>query len=142
VELTPDLAKLATQPPAAAPPASPVSTPEGPPRVGEDRRIRDLLNAYVGAMQDKDQVALRHLWPTITDKEYGKLTAAFRDADSIQISLDNCKQDPILDGSEAHVTCHQTFKIRSRGSPQTLTNTAAFTLRKLKTGDWIIAAVK
>ncbi len=145
VELTPDLAKLAPEPtvaPAAAPSASPVSTPTATaPTADDDRRIRGLLDAYVGAMQDKDQVQLRHLFPTITDKEYGKLTAAFRDADSIQISLDNCKHDPI-DGAEAHVTCHQTFRVKSRGSPQTLTNTAAFALRKLKTGDWIITAIR
>jgi serine/threonine-protein kinase len=140
VELTPELAKITTQPPVVAMPAPPPSpTPVEPaPRVDDDRRIRELLNAYVAAMQDKDQVQVRHLWPTITDKLYGKMTAALRDADSIRMSLDNCKQELIMDGAAANVTCRQTLNVKARGSVQTLTNTATFALRKLKTGDWII----
>ena len=90
----------------------------------------------------KIESGLRRLWPTMTDKDFGKLTASFRDADSIQVSLDSCKQDPIRDGAEAHVTCHQTLKIKSRGSTIPLTNTQAFTLRKLKSGDWVIDKVR
>jgi hypothetical protein len=112
-----------------------------PPKADDDRRVRDVLDAYVGAIQHKDQTLAKHLRPGLTDKEFNNLTAVFRDADSIQISLDNCKSDLILDGAEAHVTCHQVTRVILRGSPQTRTDTAVYTVRKLKAGDWIIDKV-
>jgi hypothetical protein len=141
VDLSADLPKLVTPPPAtpgpAAPPAEATGSVSATAKGDDERRIRDVLNQYVEAMQDKDRESVRHVWPSMTDKDYRRLTLAFSNADSIQISLGGCKQDSI-DGSVAHVSCQQTSKVKARGTIFPLSNTAVFTLRKLKNGDWII----
>ena len=135
VELKPELAKLAT-PPSTQPTPTPS---EVSPNADDDLRIRDLLKAYAGAMQDKDVALVRHLYPNITDKERNGLTGAFHDADSIQMSLDDCKHDPVLGRTQVEVTCRQTFSAKAGGVLQPpRVNTAFFTLQKLKTGDWVI----
>jgi serine/threonine-protein kinase len=141
LELTAELPKLTT-PPAAAPETATASSPpptpvESAPKVDEDRRIRDLLDAYVGAIRDRDPDQLRHVYPHISDKDLSSWKTTFSVAESIQVSLEDCKQGPVLNGA-ANVTCRQTYEIRSQGSTKTMSKTADFTLRKLKPGDWII----
>ena len=142
ISRTAELKKLTTPQPADVavppPPATAPTSTEGGSNTDDDRRIHDLLNAYVGAMQDRDGAEVQHLNPKITDKQLSGLTGSFHDADSIQVSHD-CKHDPLLGRTEVTVTCRHTFRTRSGGvwQPPSV-NTAIFTLRKIKRKGWII----
>ncbi len=107
----------------------------------EQEKIERLLDAYVQAFESKDQVQLRHIWPTLTDKQFRENQEAIKQAESIQITLK--RNSPIISGDAAIVACLQTVEIKSQGQVQRLTQMVTFYMRKLggAGGDWIIDRV-
>ena len=121
-----------------------VRTPPPPPtKLDEESGIGHLLDAYVVAFQAKDRVALRHIWPTMTDKNFKDMQGTFKDAESIRISLH--ENGPAqLTGNSGIVSCIQNTEIRAGRVTQSFSNGATFYLRRLGdggNGDWVIERI-
>lgn len=101
--------------------------------------IQKVLDAYQEAYQDKDKMRLRRVWPGLKDKDFDKINASFKDAESIQVSL-MVKQGPIIDGTSARVICEELIRVKIQGRTQPISTTAVFTLKK-DHGDWYIEKV-
>jgi hypothetical protein len=122
-----------------------VRTPPPPPprKPDEESGIQHLLDAYVVAFQAKDRVTLRHIWPTMTDKNFKDMQASFKDAESIRINLR--KNGPAqLTGTSGIVSCIQDVEIKAGGQTQSFSNNATFYLKRLgdgSNGDWVIERI-
>jgi hypothetical protein len=137
-------AKPGPQPAISPSPGRPEPNPTPLVPVATDQdKIRHLLDDYVHAYETKDREELRHIWPSMTDKQFKDYQGAFKSADSIQLSL-SCG-DANITGSAATISCLQDARFRVQGTMQpTQTNTAVFSLRKLSSSDaaWIIDRVE
>jgi serine/threonine protein kinase len=108
-----------------------------------EQSIQRLLDLYVAAFQSKDRDLLRHIWPTVSDKDFKNTQGAFKDADSIHLRLR--KTGPVqVTGDTGVVTCVHDAEIGVGGRVQPLSYEATFHLRRLQTGgngEWIIERI-
>jgi tetratricopeptide (TPR) repeat protein/predicted Ser/Thr protein kinase len=123
--------------------AAPKATQSDDPTVVDQDRIKKVLESYRLAFQNRDQVMLRRVWPTITDKKFKELGLDFKSLEAVQMTL-SCPSANLV-GDGATVSCAQdaTFKVQGQMQlPQR--NTATFRLVK-KSGygdaEWIIDRV-
>jgi hypothetical protein len=95
------------------------------------------LEAFAEAYEAKDQVQLRHVWPTLSDKQFKRNVDALGGAESIHITI---QQNRIaITGATAIATCLMTIEVKSHGQvPQRIEQTAVFNLSKLRDGDWVV----
>jgi uncharacterized caspase-like protein len=103
----------------------------------DDDNIRGVLNTYAHAFESKDIVQLRHVWPTITDKEFKNMRDTMKAADSIAITIEP-SSDPTVNGSVAHVSCVQTARFTMNGDVQQVRNGVDIQLQKMDDGQWVI----
>lgn len=103
--------------------------------------IRETLNLYAHAFQDKDIVGLRHVWPTITDKEFKNMRNTMNAADSIAITIEPSSA-PAVNGNAAHVACVQTARFTMNGNVQVVRNDVDVRMQKLNDGQWIIESAQ
>jgi hypothetical protein len=124
---------LAVKPP---PPGRSVAT-----AIDLDRKaIMSTLSQYRDAYNSRDRVQLRHVWPTMTDKQFRDIQNAFKDANSISLTL-RPSGVPTINGNAAILACMQNTEINVQGQTQTLTDTATFYLKRLG-NDWIIDRIE
>lgn len=121
-----------TQPPPSSSSAKPASSDEA--------KIEKSLRTYREAFEAKDELLLRTVWPSLTDKQFRELAGNLQAAQSIQVTL-NCA--PLqIGGSMAVETCQQVMNIKAEGAVHSLNNSVTFHLRKLGAqGEWVISAV-
>jgi serine/threonine-protein kinase len=116
--------------------------PSGPVSSGADQdKIARLLDSYAQAFERKDQMQLRHVWPTLTDKQFKDNVDAFKGAESIHVTIQ--KNSITVNGITAVANCTQTTEVKTQGRVQRLSSTAIFSLRKLgmESGDWVVERV-
>ncbi len=114
--------------------------PPTPTKATDDQSgIQGVLDSYVVAFQNKDRLTLRHIWPTMSDKNFKEMQGNFKDAQSIRISLR--KNGPAqVNGNTGVVTCMQDSEIKAGGQTQSFSQSATFHLKKLGDSDhdWVI----
>jgi tRNA A-37 threonylcarbamoyl transferase component Bud32 len=115
--------------------------PVTPPAQSEDQSgIQRLLDSYVIAFQAKDRRQLRHIWPSMSDKNFKDMQNNFKDAESIRLTLH--KNGPAqVNGSAGTVTCVQDTEIKVGGQVQSSSYTATFYLTKLPDG-WVFDRIE
>jgi len=119
-----------------------VSPPVPPPVavssvVGETAAV---LQLYRQAYESKDLLQLRHIWPTLTDKQFKNLQGPLKDAETIHLILR--ENGPAqISGATAQVSCAQETEIKAQGQSQVLKNTATFFLRRLP-DSWVIDRIE
>lgn len=101
------------------------------------KAISGLLEAYQGAFESKDLIRLRHIWPTLTDKQFKEM--GVKDAQRIRLTLQQSGPAQIS-GDHAVVSCSQTAQITSDGTVQSVANSATFSMKRLG-NDWIIEKI-
>jgi hypothetical protein len=72
------------------------------------------------AFEAKDELLLRTVWPSLTDKQFRELAGNLQAAQSIQVTL-NCTPAQI-GGSMAVETCQQVPNIKAEGAVHPLNN--------------------
>jgi hypothetical protein len=104
-------------------------------------KITRLLDSYAQAFERKDQIQLRHVWPTLTDKQFKDNVDALKGAESIHVTIQ--KSSITVSGVTAVANCTQTTEVKTQGRVQRFSSTAIFSLRKLgmENGDWVIERV-
>lgn len=106
---------------------------------GDRKAIAAILEQYRQAYDSRDRVQLRHIWPTMSDKQFKDLQGAFKDADSLTLSLRQSGPANVQ-GNTATVSCLQDTQIKAQGKIQMLTNNATFYFKRLGK-DWIIERI-
>jgi len=102
-------------------------------------KIRDVLNAYKIALQDKDESELRRAWPKISDKQLKETRQFFGRMREISVSV-QIVGEPEVNGNIAKATCKQKIRYTDVDSatPRDIDTTMAFTFRKLPSQEWVI----
>jgi eukaryotic-like serine/threonine-protein kinase len=143
-----DNAVVAAGQPSTPPVTGPTDTTSSdgsPPRTAvlrtDQAKISQLLDSYAQAFETKDVVQLRHVWPTLTDKQFKDNVDALRGADSIHITIQ--KNSISVTDLTAVANCVQTWEVKSQGATQRFSRAATFMLRRLRSGDgdWVIERV-
>jgi serine/threonine-protein kinase len=113
-----------------------------PRETDDEGSIRTVLNTYAGAIQDRNRLRLRRIYPGLDDKTFDRMRESFANAESIKVELKITK-GPIIEanGTTAHVSCDQLVEVKVHGSTQSLPRTTlTFTLAK-DNGEWFIDRV-
>jgi hypothetical protein len=106
----------------------------------DHKAIMATLSQYRDAYNSRDRVQLRHVWPTMTDRQFRDIQNAFKDANSISLTL-RPRGTPTVNGNAAILACLQDTEIKVQGQTQTLTDSATFYLKRLGS-DWIIDRIE
>jgi len=122
-----------------------VKAPTPPPANATDDQsaIQGVLDSYIVAYQNKDRLTLRHIWPTMSDKNFKEMQGVFKDAESIRITLRKTAP-PQVSGNTAVAACIQDVVIKSGGQTQPqFSQPATFHLKKLGDSDrdWVIERI-
>jgi len=118
-----------------------VSPPVPPPvALASAAETAAVLQLYRQAYESKDLLQLRHIWPTLTDKQFKNLQGPLKDAETIHLILR--QNGPAqISGATAQISCTQETEIRAQGQSQVLKNTATFFLRRLP-DSWVIDRIE
>lgn len=121
-----------------------VKAPSPPPTKATDDQgaIQGVLDSYVVAFQNKDRLTLRHIYPGMTDKNFKDMQGAFKDAQSIHLTLRKTSP-PQITGNAGTVICIQDAAIKTGGQTQSFSQNVTFYLKKLgdTDRDWVIERV-
>jgi eukaryotic-like serine/threonine-protein kinase len=131
----------ASQPPAVQPTSQPAAQPTSVARVPTDQdKINELKENYKRGFETKNIKLLRHIWPSITDKNVKAYEDIFKQTDTVRWDLRQCEV-PSVTGDTATFRCQLDMEMRIRGdNPQHHTDDITFHLEK-QGNDWTIATI-
>jgi hypothetical protein len=132
----------------AAPPVAPPAVKQDLPstRVQDEAAVREVINRYEQAFQQRNIAALRSIWPGIDKNKYDKLKNTF-DRDialhvQVQIEVRRMRVDISPDGQRATITA-SLFQEHSLegGASKSRQDQVVFQLSKTN-GIWVISSVQ
>jgi eukaryotic-like serine/threonine-protein kinase len=131
----------ASQPPAVQPTSQPAAQPTSVARVPTDQdKINELKENYKRGFETKNIKLLRHIWPSITDKNVKAYEDIFKQTDTVRWDLRQCEV-PSVTGDTATFRCQLDMEMRIRGdNSQHHTDDITFHLEK-QGNDWTIATI-
>lgn len=105
----------------------------------DSNAIQTVLNTYAGALQDRNRLRLRHVYPGLDDKSFDKMKQSFDNAESIKVQL-KITNGPVINGNgtTAHVSCDQLIEVKTHGETQILPRTVLIFSLVKDNGEWII----
>jgi hypothetical protein len=109
-------------------------------RAEDVRAIQQALRLYQGAMENKDIVALKGVWPGMSSQKEQESRQVFKDSRSIRVELEPLGE-PRFSEASAVVSCRKIQRVVfSNGQKFDPRFDSKFTLRK-RSGGWFIESI-